>query len=172
MSRWLKPQGSTVGVAAGSEAGVPGGGNGDCKPGAGNTAVASGGWMAPDSIAFHSIDHPSVLQHLSHQWSPWVSETDIRDHGIAIVCLADDKRCLSNANTMFPGFKFRALTIKGIDYGLSHSRTHRFRYFLVPPRTTNIQRDNVLHTPRREPGQDLGSLLPGTIIRCLLGCHA
>ena len=111
--------------------------------------LVGGGWMAPDSIAFHSVDHPSVLQHLSHQWSPWVSETDVRDHGIAIVCLADDKLCLTNANTMFPDFKFRTLTIKGNDYGLSHSRTQGFRYFLVPPRTTNIQLDNVLHTPRR-----------------------
>jgi hypothetical protein len=111
--------------------------------------LVGGGWMAPDSIAFHSVDHPSVLQHLSHQWSPWVSETDVRDHGIAIVCLADDKLCLTNANTMFPDFKFRMLTIKGNDYGLSHSRTQGFRYFLVPPRTTNIQLDNVLHTPRR-----------------------
>ena len=111
--------------------------------------LVGGGWMAPDSIAFHSIDHPSVLQHLSHQWSPWVRKSDIQKHGIAIVCLSDDELCLTNANRMFPSFKFRTLTIKGNDFGLSHSRTERFRYFLVPPKSTNIQLDNVLHNPRR-----------------------
>ena len=111
--------------------------------------LVGGGGMAPDSIAFHSIDHPSVLQHLSHQWSPWVNKSDIQKHGIAIVCLSDDELCLTNANRMFPSFKFRTLTIKGNDFGLSHSRTERFRYFLVPPKSTNIQLDNVLHNPRR-----------------------
>ena len=57
--------------------------------------LVGGGWTAPDSIAFHSTDHPSVLQHLSHKWSPWVRETDIRDHGIAIVCLDNDELCLT-----------------------------------------------------------------------------
>ena len=41
--------------------------------------LVGGGWMAPDSIAFHSIDHPSVLQHLSYQWSPWIGKKDIEN---------------------------------------------------------------------------------------------
>lgn len=111
--------------------------------------LVGGGWMAPDSIAFHSIDHPSVLQHLSYQWSPWIRKKDIENHGIAIICLSDDDLCLKNGSKMFPASEFRTLTIKGNDYALSHSRTQQFRYFLVPPGTTDIELDNVQHTPRR-----------------------
>ena len=71
-----------------------------------------GGASAPNSIAFHSPDHPSVLQHLSTVWSPWIQPSDIEREGIAIVCVAADSRCTSNTAKLFPGSGMAPLTVK------------------------------------------------------------
>ena len=96
-------------------------------------AIVGGGHDAPDSIAFHSPDHPSVLQHLSHKWSPWITAEDIKKHGIAIVCLDTDKICWNNAEKLFPSNTFKDIKIKA-QPGLFFPGSERiFRYFFVSP---------------------------------------
>ncbi|GIT27347.1 MAG: hypothetical protein CM1200mP41_33910 [Gammaproteobacteria bacterium] len=58
--------------------------------------------VAPDSIAFHSPDHPSVLQHLNFKRSPWVERAEIDEHGIAVVCLLTDTACLEKEPNFSP----------------------------------------------------------------------
>jgi len=95
--------------------------------------LVGGGWMTADSIAYHSPDHPSALQHLSFRRSPWVTEDDVRDQGIVVVCLEDDQSCIARAKSLFPGHPLEPLFIEGRDYGLSRSRSERFLVMLVPP---------------------------------------
>ena len=111
--------------------------------------LVGGGLMTVDSIAYHSPDHPSTLQHLSYRWSPWVTEDDVRKHGMAVVCLEDDELCIANTRAMFPGLSLKPLFIEGRDYGLSSARSQRFLVLLVPPDTIDIRAGDVTHNPMR-----------------------
>jgi hypothetical protein len=115
--------------------------------------IVGGGHDAPNSIAFHSTDHPSVLQHLSHAWSPWINKGDIVRDGIAVICLASDTRCVENARTLFPGYPFNPLTVKA-DPGLFFPGSERdFLYFFVPPGSPEVDLESVKPLPMRADQQ-------------------
>lgn len=97
--------------------------------------IVGGGHDAPDSIAFHSPDHPSVLQHLSHQRSPWITKEDIARDGMAVICLKSDVRCLQNAKTLFPGHKLTPLTVAAKPGLFFRGSKREFLYFFVAPGT-------------------------------------
>ena len=95
--------------------------------------LVSGGLVAPDSIAFHSPDHPSVLQHLNFKRSPWVKDTQIDEHGIAVVCLLTDAVCLEKGKKRFPGHHWIDLSVNGAGSRLAPVKETEFRYFFVAP---------------------------------------
>ena len=95
--------------------------------------LVTGGWVAPDSIAFHSPDHPSVLQHLNFKRSPWVEPAGIDEHGIAVVCLLTDAVCLEKGTKRFPGHHWIDLSVNGAGSRLAPVKETEFRYFFVAP---------------------------------------
>ena len=111
--------------------------------------IVGGGHVAPDSIAFHSSDHPSVLQHLSYEWSPWITPSDIRDHGMAIVCLKQDQRCQSIAKQFIPDLTMTPLTVRAKP-GLFFPGSERsVYYFFVAP---NGRAPDLQSVPALSPG--------------------
>ena len=95
--------------------------------------LVAGGLVAPDSIAFHSPDHPSVLQHLNFKKSPWVEPAGINEHGIAVVCLLTDTVCLAKGTKRFPGHHWIDLLVDGAGSRLAPVKETEFRYFFVAP---------------------------------------
>jgi len=115
--------------------------------------IVGGGHNAPDSIAFHSPDHPSVLQHLSHERSPWINEGDIARDGIAVICLESDGRCAKNAKALFPGHALTALTVKA-EPGLFFPGSERhFLYFFVAPGSKEVDLKKIEPLPMRADQQ-------------------
>jgi 4-amino-4-deoxy-L-arabinose transferase-like glycosyltransferase len=115
--------------------------------------IVGGGHDAPNSIAFHSTDHPSVLQHLSHEWSPWINKEDITRDGIAVICLTSDTRCAENARTLFPGYSLTPLTVKA-EPGLFFPGSERdFLYFFVPPDSLEVNLETIEPLPMRADQQ-------------------
>ncbi len=112
--------------------------------------IVGGGYDAPDSIAFHSPDHPSVLQHLSHQWSPWISSGHIAKKGIAVVCLDTDALCARNAQTLFPGFTLKPLTIIAQPTLFFPGSERQFHYFFVGPGDHKINLKAIEPLPMRQ----------------------
>ena len=95
--------------------------------------LVAGGLVAPDSIAFHSPDHPSVLQHLNFKRSPWVERAEIDEHGIAVVCLLTDTACLEKGTKLFPGYHWIDLSVNGVGSRLAPVKATAFRYIFVAP---------------------------------------
>ena len=95
--------------------------------------LVAGGLVAPDSIAFHSPDHPSVLQHLNFKRSPWVERAEIDEHGIAVVCLLTDTVCLEKGTKLFPGYDWIDLSVNGVGSRLAPVKATAFRYIFVAP---------------------------------------
>ena len=95
--------------------------------------LVGGGLVAPDSISFHSPDHPSVLQHLNFKRSPWVEPAGINEHGIAVVCLLTDAVCLEKGTKLFPGHHWIDLSVSGVGSRLAPVKETAFRYFFVAP---------------------------------------
>ena len=95
--------------------------------------IVCGGYLAPDSIAFHAPDHPSVLQHLNFVMSPWINRQDIRKHGMAIVCLQKDTLCRRNAQSQFKLDNWQSLQVGGSAKRFSHSREERFLFVFISP---------------------------------------
>jgi hypothetical protein len=90
-----------------------------------------------------------VLQHLSHEWSPWINEGDIARDGIAVICLASDTRCARNAKALFPGYALSALTVKA-EPGLFFPGSERnFRYFFVAPGSKEVDLKKIEPLPMR-----------------------
>jgi len=116
--------------------------------------IVGGGHVAPDSIAFHSPDHPSVLQHLSHTWSPWVTEADIQKYGIAVVCLRTDQLCIKNAAILFPNAVTIPLTIHARSTIFFPGSQRDLLYFFVGPNDAGIDLNNVTPLPRRNDNTD------------------
>lgn len=111
--------------------------------------IVGGGYVAPDSIAFHSPDHPSVLQHLSYRWSPWLTASDINQHGIAVVCLDDDERCQAIAKQAIPGLVMEPLIVHAEPRLFFPGSTRRVYYFFVAPNSSTAAFDGV---PALSPG--------------------
>ncbi|XXK23043.1 glycosyltransferase family 39 protein [Arenicellales bacterium nBUS_48] len=116
--------------------------------------IVGGGHVAPDSIAFHSPDHPSVLQHLSHTWSPWVTEADIKRYGIAVVCLREDRLCIKNAAILFPNAITTPLTIRARSTIFFPGSQRDLLYFFVGPNDAGVDLNNVTPLPRRNDETD------------------
>ena len=112
--------------------------------------IVGGGWVAPDSIAFHSPDHPSVLQHMSQQWSPWISHQEILEQGIAIVCLEDDTLCITNAGTLFPGRTMKTLVATAEPTLFFSGSQQEVRYLFVGPGEASLKLDAIQPMPMRQ----------------------
>ncbi|MEE2803012.1 MAG: glycosyltransferase family 39 protein [Pseudomonadota bacterium] len=95
--------------------------------------VVGGGRVTPDSIAFHSLDHPSALQNLNFSWSPWVTPGKIRRHGMAVVCLASDDECIKRANEWFPSKQWISLAVTGVSSRFARVIEADVRYFFIAP---------------------------------------
>ena len=93
--------------------------------------IVGGTYLAPNSIAFHSADHPSALQHLNFVMSPWLRPADIRQHGMVIVCLYNDTKCRKNAELQFPGRQWTSLQIEGEQQWFAHARAESFVYSFI-----------------------------------------
>ena len=115
--------------------------------------IVGGGHDAPDSIAFHSPDHPSVLQHLSHRWSPWITREDIARHGMAVICLKSDIRCLQNANTLFPEYRLAPLKVTAKPGLFFPGSEREFLYFFVPPGASAANLETITPLPMRADQQ-------------------
>jgi hypothetical protein len=50
-----------------------------------------------DALAFYSPDHPHVFIHLNYRRAPWVTQGDINQAGLLVVCSVNDKPCLNSA---------------------------------------------------------------------------
>ena len=114
--------------------------------------IVGGGHVAPDSIAFHSPDHPSVLQHLSQQWSPWISSQEISEQGIAVICLEDDVLCINNAKTLFPDRTMKTLTVTAEPTLFFPGSKRRVRYLFVGPGEEKLKLDAIQPMPMRQQG--------------------
>jgi hypothetical protein len=112
--------------------------------------IVGGGWVAPDSIAFHSPDHPSVLQHMSQQWSPWISSQEISEQGIAVVCLEDDTLCITNAGALFPGRTMKTLTVTAEPTLFFPGSKRKIRYLFVGPGEEKLVLDAIRPMPMRQ----------------------
>lgn len=112
--------------------------------------IVGGGWVAPDSIAFHSADHPSVLQHLSRQRSPWVSDEEIINYGMAVVCLDDDNLCISNTRKLLPGRALKKLTVTADPGPFFPGSERQFRYLFAGPGYNGIGLDTIAPMPMRQ----------------------
>ena len=115
--------------------------------------IVGGGHSAPNSIAFHSPDHPFVLQHLSHAWSPWINKEDIAREGIAVICLASDTRCLKNANTLFPEYGLTPLKVTAKPGLFFPGSEREFLYFFVAPGTSAANLETITPLPMRADQQ-------------------
>ena len=112
--------------------------------------IVGGGWVAPDSIAFHSPDHPSVLQHMSQQWSPWISSQEISELGIAVVCLEDDTLCITNAGALFPGRTMKTLTVTAEPTLFFPGSKRKVRYLFIGPGEEKLVLDAIRPMPMRQ----------------------
>jgi len=115
--------------------------------------IVGGGHAAPNSIAFHSADHPSVLQHLSHIWSPWINKEDIVRDGIAVICLASDTRCAENAKVLFPRHSLTSLAVKAESGWFFPGSQRDFLYFFVAPGALEVDLETVEPLPMRADQQ-------------------
>tara|TARA_Y100001934_G_scaffold13320_1_gene16262 strand:- start:8316 stop:9848 length:1533 start_codon:yes stop_codon:yes gene_type:complete len=115
--------------------------------------IVGGGHDAPDSIAFHSPDHPSVLQHLSHRWSPWITQEDIARDGMAVICLKSDTRCLQNAKTLFPEHQLTPLTVTAKPDLFFPGSKREFLYFFVSPGISAVNLETITPLPMRADQQ-------------------
>ena len=95
--------------------------------------IVGGGRLPTYSLAFNSPDHPSTIPGLNFVASPWISLSDIEEHGMVVVCIADDDRCINSAASMFPSLEFKTLSIEGKRFIFSHYRTESLKYIFVPP---------------------------------------
>jgi 4-amino-4-deoxy-L-arabinose transferase-like glycosyltransferase len=95
--------------------------------------IVGGGRLPTYSLAFNALDHPSTIPGLNFAASPWISLSDIDEHGMAVVCIADDDKCIDDAKAMFPALAFSTLTVRGKRYIFSRYRTESLKYFFVPP---------------------------------------
>jgi hypothetical protein len=112
--------------------------------------IVGGGWVAPDSISFHSPDHPSVLQHMSQRWNPWISSQEISEQGIAVVCLEDDALCINNADSLFPDHTMKTLTITAEPTLFFPGSKRKVRYLFVGPGDLDINWKAIEPVPMRQ----------------------
>jgi 4-amino-4-deoxy-L-arabinose transferase-like glycosyltransferase len=112
--------------------------------------IVGGGHDAPDSIAFHSPDHPSVLQHMSQQWSPWITSQEISEQGIAVICLEDDPLCITNAGALFPDRAMKTLTVTAEPTLFFPGSKRKVRYLFVGPGEEKLKLDTIQPMPMRQ----------------------
>jgi 4-amino-4-deoxy-L-arabinose transferase-like glycosyltransferase len=74
----------------------------------GNTAYAS-------AVAFYSEDRPHQLIDFDFAYSPWLTKDDILRHGIMVICVKDDARCLASSAAIATARTTR------VDIELSHA---------------------------------------------------
>ncbi len=113
-------------------------------------AIVGGGWVAPDSIAFHSPDHPSVLQHMRQQWNPWISDQEISEQGIAVICLEDDALCINNTKTLFPGLTMTTLAVTAKPALFFPGSKQKVRYLFVGPGEEKLKLGVIQPIPVRQ----------------------
>lgn len=63
---------------------------------------AAGDMIPSFSTAFYSKNKISVLINYDFKISPWISQNDIKNFGIAIICEKNSKECIKKAKAVFP----------------------------------------------------------------------
>lgn len=86
------------------------------------------------SVAFYAPDHPSEFVEFEPRYAPWMTPERLRKGGLAIICAADDRVCLSAAA------KYSAPSAERITVSLNKSflwlrgPAHTLLFIIEPPR--------------------------------------